>query len=156
MGLPRPLHLLLLSKLLHLFVRQLLFNSQLTMTMLIHQWTPTSTHSSTPTTQLTVTSNSTEMEPTLDPTMPTTLLTVSQTVLTVLVLTLSSIPLMLLTNKRVCSLVTRPVFSSSGLLLAKCQFSSLASNSQLNQLSKLSLLRLPHLQGTSSLQVNSS
>merc|ERR1712106_1056798 len=151
MGLPRPLHLLLLSKLLHLFVRQLLFNSQLTMTMLIHQWIPTSTHSSTPTTPLTVTSNSTEMEPTLDPTMPTTLLTVSQTVLTVLVLTLSSIPLMLLTNKRVCSL-----FTSSGLLLVKCQFSSLASNSQLNQLSKLSLLRLLHLQGTSSLQVNSS
>merc|ERR1712128_226457 len=59
-------------------------------------------------------------------------------------------------NKLVCSLVTRPVFSSSGLLLVKCQFSSLASNSQLNQLSKLSLLRLLHLQGTSSLQVNSS
>merc|ERR1712106_1157342 len=32
--LPRPLHLLLLSKSLHLFVRQPLFNSKLTMTML--------------------------------------------------------------------------------------------------------------------------
>merc|ERR1712106_785211 len=53
--LPRPLHLLLLTKLLHLSVRQPLFNSQLTMTMLIHQWILTSTHSSTPMTQLTVT-----------------------------------------------------------------------------------------------------
>merc|ERR1712128_77311 len=65
--LPRPLHLLLLSKLLRLFVRQPLFNSQLTMTMLIHQWILTSTHSSTPMTQLTVTSSSTAMQPTLDP-----------------------------------------------------------------------------------------
>merc|ERR1711892_1233885 len=79
--LPRPRHLLFLSKSLH---------SQLTMTMLIHQWILTSTHSSTPMTQLTVTSCSTEMEPTLDPIMPTTLLTVSQTVLTVLVLTLTN------------------------------------------------------------------
>merc|ERR1712106_541562 len=70
--LPRPLHLLLLSRSLHLSVRQPLFNSQLTMTMLIHRWILTSTHSSTPMTPLTVTSSSTEMEPTLDPTMPTT------------------------------------------------------------------------------------
>merc|ERR1719483_1090846 len=115
------------SKLLHLFARQLLLHN-LTMTMLIHQLILTSTHSSTPMTLLTVTSSSTEMEPTFDPTMATTLLTVSLPVLTVLELILLSTPLMLLTNKLVCLLVTRPVFSS------------LASNSQL---SKLSLLR-PH------------
>merc|ERR1712106_858775 len=67
-------------------------------------------------------------------------------VLTVLELTHSSIPLMLLINK----------VSLLQLLLVKHQFSSLASSNQLNQPSKLSLLRLLHLQETSSLQVSSS
>merc|ERR1712106_1218539 len=136
---------------------------------LIHQLIRTSTHSSTPMTLLTVTSTSTETEPTLPPkttttttTMPMleTLSTMFLPVLTVLELTHSSIPLMLLINKVLLL----------QLLLAKHQFSSLASNkdkelnkfsnlassNQLNQPSKLSLLRPLHLQETSSLQVSSS
>merc|ERR1712128_88519 len=168
--LPLPLLLpsvLLLSKLLHLFVRQLLLHNP-TMTMLIHQLILTSTHSSTPMTLLTVTSTSTETEPTLPPKTTTTttmpmleiLSTMFLPVLTVLELTHSSIPLMLLINK----------VSLLQLLLVKLQFSSLASNkdkelnkfsnlassNQLNQPSKLSLLRPLHLQETSSLQVSSS
>merc|ERR1711892_352926 len=119
-------------------------------------------------TLLTVTSTSTETEPTLPPktttttTMPMleTLSTMFLPVLTVLELTHSSIPLMLLINK----------VSLPQLLLVKLQFSNLASNkdkelnkfsnlassNQLNQPSKLSLLRPLHLQETSSLQVSSS
>merc|ERR1712128_206667 len=127
----------------------------------------TSTHSSTPMTLLTVTSTSTETEPTLPPKTTTTTMPMLETlstmflpVLTVLELTHSSIPLMLLINK----------VSLLQLLLVKLQFnslssnkdkelnkfSSLASSNQLNQPSKLSLLRPLHLQETSSLQVSSS
>merc|ERR1719228_1701207 len=71
----------------------------------MHQLILTSTHSSTLTTPLTVTSNSTEMEPTLPhkTTMPTleTLSTVFQRVPTVPESTHSSTPSMLLTSKLV-------------------------------------------------------
>merc|ERR1739838_43502 len=90
------------------------------MTMLMNQLTPTSTHSSTHMTQLTVTSSSTEMEQTLDQTMPTLLSTVFLPVLTVPVSTHSSTHLMLL---------TKLVFSSSELLPLLVQ---LQSSSQLN------------------------
>merc|ERR1719350_2087381 len=121
------------------------------------QLTPTSTHSSTLMTPLTVTSSSTGMEPTLLPrtTMPIqeTLSTVFLLVRTVPESTHSSTHLMLLTNKLVCSLVTKLVFSSSELqpLHVQLQFSS-----QLNQSSKLSLLRQHHHQETSSLPASSS
>merc|ERR1719483_701065 len=106
-------------------------------------------------TLLTVTSTSTETEPTLPPKTTTTTMPMLETlstmflpVLTVLELTHLSIPLMLLINK-----VLLPQ-----LLLVKLQFSSLASNKdkELNKPSKLSLLRPLHLQETSSLQVSSS
>merc|ERR1711997_1045584 len=71
----------------------------------MHQLILTSTHSSTLTTPHTVTSNSTEMEPTLPhkTTMPTleTLSTVFQLVLTAPESTHSSTPSMLLTSKLV-------------------------------------------------------
>merc|ERR1719350_8553 len=129
---------------------------------MMSQLTPTSTHSSTLMTPLTVTSSSTGMEPTLLPrtTMPIqeTLSTVFLLVRTVPESTHSSTHLMLLTNKLVCSLVTKLVFSSSELqpLHVQLQFSSLASSSQLNQSSKLSLLRQHHHQETSSLLASSS
>merc|ERR1719431_159353 len=61
----------------------------------------TPTHSSTLTTPLTVTSSSTEMEPTLDQIMSTLLLTVFPHALTVPESTHSSTPSMLLTSKLV-------------------------------------------------------
>merc|ERR1739838_976171 len=125
--LPRLLHLSLLpsrlllqSRLLPPFAKLLLYLSQLTMTMLMNQLTPTSTHSSTHMTQLTVTSSTTEMEQTLDQTMPTLLSTVFLPVLTVPVSTHSSTHLMPLINL---------VFSSSELLPLLVQ---LQSSSQLN------------------------
>merc|ERR550519_1116300 len=63
----------------------------------MHQLILTSTHSSTLTTPLTVTSSSTEMVPTLDQIMSTLLLTVFLLVLTVLESTHSSTPSILLT-----------------------------------------------------------
>merc|ERR1712173_489828 len=71
MGVKRPLLLsvlLLYNSLLLLYNRQLLSFKQLTTTMLMHQLILTSTHSSTLTTPLTVTSDSTVMQPTLDQT----------------------------------------------------------------------------------------
>merc|ERR1719412_3484763 len=67
----------------------------------MHQLILTSTHSSTLTTPLTVTSSSTEMEPTLDQIMSTLLQTVFPHALTVPESTHSSTPLMLLTSKLV-------------------------------------------------------
>merc|ERR1712072_1283878 len=67
----------------------------------MHQLILTSTHSSTLTTPLTVTSNSTEMEPTLDQTILTLLLTVFPHALTAPESTHSSTPSMLLTSKLV-------------------------------------------------------
>merc|ERR1712173_547421 len=71
MGVKRPLLLLprpLLLSVLPLYNRLLLSFKQLTTTMLMHQLILTSTHSSTLTTPLTVTSDSTVMQPTLDQT----------------------------------------------------------------------------------------
>merc|ERR1712083_59001 len=67
----------------------------------MHQLILTSTHSSTLTIPLTVTSSSTEMEPTLDQIMSTLLLTVFPHVLTAPESTHSSTPSMLLTSKLV-------------------------------------------------------
>merc|ERR1719228_1283285 len=67
----------------------------------MHQLILTSTHSSTLTTPLTVTSSSTEMEPTLDQIMLTLLSTVFPHVPTVPESTHSSTPSMLLTSKLV-------------------------------------------------------
>merc|ERR1711902_235540 len=90
------LHLSLLYRLLPLFSKLLLFLSQLTMTMLIHQLILTSTHSSTLMTQLTETSSSTGTEPTLGVTL--LLPMVFPPALTALESTPSSTLLMLLTG----------------------------------------------------------
>merc|ERR1711902_384975 len=105
------LHLSLLYRLLPLFSKLLLLLSLLTMTMLIHQLIPTSTHSSTLMTPLTGTSSSTGMGPTLEVTMSMPSPTVSLLALTVPASTPSSTHLILLTNKLVFLLVTKLVFS---------------------------------------------
>merc|ERR1712025_1323200 len=94
--LPRHPPLSLLYRLLSLFSRQLLLLSLLTMTMLIHQLIPTSTHSSTLMTLLTETSSSTGTEPTLEVTL--LLPMVFPPALTALESTPSSTLLMLLTG----------------------------------------------------------
>merc|ERR1712025_687841 len=77
--------------------------------------------------------------------------TVSPLALTVPASTHSSTHLMLLTNKLVFLLVTKPVFSRREL-----RFSNLASNNQPSQSSKLSPSPPPLPQGTSSPPVSSS
>ena len=93
-----PLHLLSRPLLLLLSAMFLLQLSQLTY-YVDEPLTPTLTHSSTHMTQPTVTSSSTETEPTLPPLpIPVTLSTMFPPVLTVPVSTLSSIHLMLLSK----------------------------------------------------------
>merc|ERR1719168_3292 len=82
----------------------------LTTTMLTNLWTPTSTHSSTPTTQPTVTLDSTPTEPTSPPSPPPPpepRTSVSLPVPTVLELTPSSTPSTPLTNRPDFWLVTK-------------------------------------------------
>merc|ERR1712066_467078 len=90
------LSLLPLYRLLPPFSKLLLLLSLLTMTMLIHQLIPTSTHSSTLMTQLTETSSSTGTGPTLEVTL--LLPMVFPPALTALESTPSSTLLMLLTG----------------------------------------------------------
>merc|ERR1711902_455289 len=91
-----PLPLSLLYRLLPLFSKLLLLLSLLTTTMLIHQLILTSTHSSTPMTQLTETSSLTGTGPTLEVTL--LLPMVFPPALTALESTPSSTLLMLLTG----------------------------------------------------------
>merc|ERR1712026_254181 len=137
-----------LSKLLLQSVKPLLFPllNPSTTTMLMNPSIPTSTHSSTHTTQPTVTFSLTGTEPTLLPraTQPmlTTLSTAFQLVPTVPELTHSSTHLMLLTNKPGFLQVTKPEFSSEPL--SNSSSSSLDFN-QLN-LSNRHFLSRPLLQ----------
>merc|ERR1719168_95643 len=128
----------------------------LTTTMLTNLWTPTSTHSSTPTTQPTVTLDSTPTEPTSPPSPPPppeprTL--VSLPVPTVLELTPSSTPSTPLTNRPDFWLVTKPASEPN----QPPELSQLDRQPQFSQLSQPSKSRPQlHLLQDSSLQETSS
>merc|ERR1719168_76235 len=107
----------------------------LTTTMLTNLWTPTSTHSSTPTTQPTVTLDSTPTEPTSPPSPPPPpepRTSVSLPVPTVLELTPSSTPSTPLTNRPDFWLVTKLASEPS----QPPELSQLGSQPQFSQLSQ--------------------